>query len=280
MTKVVIFNIEHGVAWNPFGKTYPSPGQWVWSNDEVPAYMTRVAADGFAIILHGEDKRSKDAMEEMLREITSAIILIVGAPLKSILDIFRMVWSGRSRGFAIDQYLTADNELASLPPYPGIPGYELNEVEPLCIDALPQIEALPRPVLIIMMGQQGSGKSTFADSLRRLQFIIVKETEAGMIRRGQTKAVAEFKALLQKVKIEPTFHGVVVDATSPTNASRQVYAQMALAMGMPAIVAWCTRPGFRYNAMRSQPIPIIGLHRYASTLESPGLFDLPAMRVV
>jgi predicted kinase len=153
----------------------------------------------------------------------------------------------------------------------------------------------PAPYSIgILIGQQGSGKSTYSDFLEEEGYIIIREKEAEKIRNRRTqKAIKEFKETIDQVlkcKKKKTTNkncssnktclnkavdnscrprGIIIDATNASEESRQVYNEIAEEMGIDIVNLWLSKSGFDYNSKRESPVSKIALYTYAKNLQLP-----------
>jgi len=121
----------------------------------------------------------------------------------------------------------------------------------------PAILLLPAKTqeLILLMGNPGSGKSTFGRDLEIKGYIHVEQDN--MASKAATK-----KAVIAALA---TGHSVVVDATHGSATNREPY----LSLGVPVRVAWCIRDGRPFNALREKPVPEVAYAVYSKHFVRP-----------
>ena len=114
------------------------------------------------------------------------------------------------------------------------------------------------PALVIMVGQQGSGKTYFSRWLEENKDFEYTNRE----NRKYKKTITEW---LSNKK------NVVFDATNPTMANRQELIQISEEMSSHPYIVWSSRPGRRLNSLREKKIPEIALNTYTSKFQAPDL---------
>lgn len=123
---------------------------------------------------------------------------------------------------------------------------------------------VPQERLIIMMGIQGSGKTTVA---KRLE-------EYGAIRYSSDEQANNLTAKFRINAIRQYLnqgHQVVVDATHSSNKSRQVWIDLATECNVDYHILWCIRDGRVFNELRTgkEKIPSLGFSTYVKNFERP-----------
>lgn len=267
---VLILSIDNGIAWNPYGKKSPRAGEWVFCNPETTVpYIKFLQENGYYCILHSNDKGSKSAIEEIEQIFLSCAI--VGISMNALFEIIASNWV-LNNGLTRPSRLSNNFDIISIPRIGSFPGFEIDEIPNLRWDAIKYLPNI-RPLLIIMMGQPGSGKTTFSMKLQEKGFIIINEKIAGSLRRGQIKETKKFLIALKT-------SGLVIDSTNPDHKSRRIYANLASQIGIQTLICWCTRPGFRFNNMRDHKVPDVALYSYESNFENPIHHDIPFLRII
>lgn len=110
-------------------------------------------------------------------------------------------------------------------------------------------------VLVIMVGQQGSGKTTFSNLLGQLGFVIISKVGKYMV---------EFQSNLRSRK------NIVIDATNPSVLDRTKFIEEAVPYGIPIYIVFASRSGEASNNLRgSQKVPSIALRAYTSNFSKP-----------
>lgn len=122
--------------------------------------------------------------------------------------------------------------------------------------------------LIIMVGQQGSGKTYWS---RRIStelgyYHLVSEETSGervVLAQDKRKKLHLIEELLQQGK------SLIVDATHPTYKSRKEIISIAQKVNVPVRIFWLSRPGRYYNDLRASPVPEVALRYYTKSFERP-----------
>ena len=142
----------------------------------------------------------------------------------------------------------------------------LNFVLPSDLPGQPEPTFPQEQELIIMVGQQGSGKTTWA--LR-----IVQEHTYALVASEETPSAYVVKDKKRRFRmIEQLLEGgesVIVDATHPSRASRQELIMLAQKYNVPVRIFWVSRPGRPYNETREKPVSEIALRIYTKNFERP-----------
>lgn len=122
--------------------------------------------------------------------------------------------------------------------------------------------------IIIMVGQQGSGKTSWAIQIAKsLGYTLVTNEnvpfEEALIMKDKKRRLQLINRLLAQG------NSVIVDATHPSQASRKEILDLAKARKVPARIFWVSRPGRYYNQLRDKPVPEIALRTYTKHFEIP-----------
>lgn len=105
--------------------------------------------------------------------------------------------------------------------------------------------------LIIMMGNQGSGKSTFSKQLSLHDYVHIEKDKV--------------KNEIAAIKKELCGKKVIIDATNPSVEKRLKY----LDLSENCCIVWMIRDGRPYNKLREKPVPEIAYNIYSKNFELP-----------
>jgi len=304
MDRVILIDIDRGLAWNPMGKQHSKPVKgtgWVWAHpdesmiieyinnlyDEEWEEEIKTKKKGIAIITKEKRKgsipvlfsesQSKDtqkAVVEMCEDLKYQPLIVLGFTVDDVLEIALENYNDDSTVM----YLSDNYFVISIPTLSEhIEGIDLEDLE-----ITPQYnEPDPAPYKVgILIGQQGSGKSTYCEYLESIGYIIIGEKEAGKIRNKSTKkAIKEFEDQIDEVlkckknkKKDYSCEdkkGIIIDATNPSEDSRATYNEIAEEKGIEVVNLWLSKSGFNYNSKREHPVSKIALNMYTSKLELP-----------
>lgn len=119
----------------------------------------------------------------------------------------------------------------------------------------PSISISASQEIILLMGNPGSGKSTFARDLVIKGYIHIEQD------------ILKSKAATKKAVITALAPGrsVVVDATHGSSINREPY----LSLGVPVRILWCLRDGRPFNAPRPNPVPEVAYAVYSKHFVRP-----------
>lgn len=133
-----------------------------------------------------------------------------------------------------------------------------------------------RKELLVMVGQQGSGKTTWACQVAQKYgyiHIASEEVPDALVIKDKKKRLRVIRELLSSGE------SVIVDATHPSKQSRLELIEIARSYGVPSRIAWLSRPGRPYNELRSRPVPEVALRTYTKNFEGPSLEETTVFRV-
>jgi len=172
VTNVVLLNIEFGIAWNPFGKKIPLLGEWVWCEpNNTVKFIKQLYDDDFLCILHAESKEVRPVIDEIQNLLHKPLLSIVGLDIENTVNFLNTHWNGL---ISCPVNLSKDVKYLSIPNYKHIDGLENTKIPMLTIAKnLPIVKTM-----IILMGQPGSGKTTYANELQRDGFVVINENES------------------------------------------------------------------------------------------------------
>lgn len=125
-------------------------------------------------------------------------------------------------------------------------------------DFLPFIEiSIPEEQeLVIMVGQQGSGKSTTSLKLADKGYQIVNR---------KPNFIKLIRGAFNQKK------SVVFDATNPKVSDRKTLIELANNFQIPCRIFWCSRSGWYDNELRENKIPDIALNIYSRDFQIPSI---------
>lgn len=134
--------------------------------------------------------------------------------------------------------------------------------------AEPDFPAEGQQEMIIMVGQQGSGKTTWAVSIaENLDYTLIASepvpSEKAIVIKDKKRRYRMIEQLLQQGD------SLIIDATHPTRASRAELIQLAQKYNVPVRLFWVSRPGRLYNELREKPVSEIALRTYTKNFERP-----------
>lgn len=109
--------------------------------------------------------------------------------------------------------------------------------------------------MIINVGNQGSGKSTFSKNMDG--FVVVSQD----VYKTRCEKVVEQNLGLGK--------SVIVDNTNPSRATRSKWISLAKKYGYEVMIFWFARDGRPFNQLREKPVPEIAYSKYSSQFEEP-----------
>ena len=119
----------------------------------------------------------------------------------------------------------------------------------------------PKEQLIIMMGNQGSGKTTVARRLETMNYIRYSQDEQlSLTTQKKRKEIAD---LIRQG------YGIIIDATHPSHEKRYHWITLAYELNISWKIWWFVRDGRPFNKLRTKPIPDIAYNIYSKNFERP-----------
>jgi DNA 3'-phosphatase len=250
---------------------------WVWCSDGTPEYLNNANAQGYTVVIFSNLMRMNETSFSVFKQRHESMISALNfepllfASFKNDMNHKPEVgmWNlFLERGFKVDKkqsFYTGDrydlgdqNRKATVAQGAdiafaqriGLPFFKPYEVYP---HQPPFIVGSQR--LIIMVGNQGSGKSTVAEQLNKLGFSIIKRDN----KNYETLIINTLKSGGK----------VVFDATNPSAADRAPLIKIAKDNNIDAVVLWTSRNGRDANALRPKPVPEEAYKRYEKYFEQP-----------
>ena len=114
---------------------------------------------------------------------------------------------------------------------------------------------VPKQQLVILMGIQGSGKTTIAKRL---------ENEDDFVRFSQDEC-GNLKNKLSEIREELQYNRVVIDATNRKHSLRKQFINLC----DDYVILWCVRDGRPFNKLRKKPVHPAGIALYVKEFEIP-----------
>jgi bifunctional polynucleotide phosphatase/kinase len=140
----------------------------------------------------------------------------------------------------------------------GIPFYTPEQIFP-STTIPPELYTIPK-VFVLLVGVQGSGKTTFAQQLSSNGWVVVSsDTYAS----NKSRIQAALRGALS------TGRKVVFDATNPTMAGRMEYIALGESFGYPVAIVHLLNGGEGRNKLRERPVPKVAMSTYWSRYEEP-----------
>lgn len=130
---------------------------------------------------------------------------------------------------------------------------------------IPAIEALKVKELIILVGMQGSGKTTFASYMT--QQATFKSWRVVDSDDPQTNTPARIdKTIISGLRDGKS---VIISATNPGLSKRAHYAMLGRENFAKVRIFWLMRNGYDYNKLREKSVPNVAYYSYFKNLDIP-----------
>lgn len=110
--------------------------------------------------------------------------------------------------------------------------------------------------VIIMMGMQGSGKTSFSGHLVKTHKILEKDILKNKLKKEAINFLKENKK-------------IVIDKTNPTVQDRKEWIDLSEEYGKSWVIVWMIKSGHSFNEEREKKISSIALNIYTSKFEEP-----------
>ncbi len=174
--------------------------------------------------------------------------------------------SGEQSDFQPYKWKNTDKEFAS---NLGIDFYEPNYFFPSNKDDVLNNLIETKENIIIMMGNQGSGKSTFAINLKN-------EVPEYVLLRSDNFSNLTVMANRMKKELKNGVRKFIIDATNSSDKSRDVWISKAIEYGLSIHIIWSIRNGRPWNELRNKKehIPEIGYRKYSSSFQFPNYTNI------
>lgn len=278
--KIAAFDLVNTLIWSDRGHRVPQGDMWVWRDEGLPALLAKLIKDQWTVVIFSNYVSTgldefKARLEQIFKDVGSDFFVFASL----VSDEYKKPNTGMWKLFESylgnqvpdpDSFYVGDRagDLTQEDPMFWVGGDDkefannigLNFYLPIDLPLPVPTYQLAIPSIIIMVGQPGSGKSTWAKWFADQNNF---ELISGDIIKSPAKRVQLAADYLDQQR------GVIIDATSPTLNSRRPYIELAENKGIPAIIAWATRPGWYYNKERAKPVPDVALYTYSKNFERP-----------
>jgi DNA 3'-phosphatase len=283
---VMGFDLDGTLIWSDRGQEHMRGAEdWVFTSDLVPVFLQQSVKNGWVPVIITNQKFQKGNALPMKMARIDAVIAAAGVDpfvfMATGTDAYRKPGAGTWQLFQqysgilprLESFYSGD----AVGPNDPNPMYRWADTDLKfaenawlkfyrpedLLPAQPQPELSGQQEFIVMVGQPGSGKSTFAQKLK-----VMHPDKITIISGDEFKSNSGrmLKAAEEALKRGQT---VIIDATNPTRAGRSAYLQLAESYNLKPRIFWATRPGKAWNALRAKPVPAIALNMYGSKFERP-----------
>lgn len=232
---LLYLSLDSELIWSPKGEEFPQAGSWVWCDPEAKRltnYLGSLWRSGFIPILYSQRDCSTALAKEVLRELEPQPPTFLGLSLAKIHHFILEETDNSSNGplGSIGIHFVKPEILAVYHLGPSPIGRTLSHAE-----------FIPEPVLewkglLILVGQPGSGKSTFAARLAEKGWLVIGESQANSLQR--LNGPGRLGLIRQGVK------GIVIDSPNPSPEHRAPFITLAAELGLDYRFGWVARPGW------------------------------------
>lgn len=256
---------------------------WIWVFESAPGILNWFHLQGYRLVIFSNHKGNKDLdtvmarIDDVLNDLCLSVDVFVSHH-KSTDKPGIAMWQLYTRltnlnQFHPDSLMIGDNMLG----YSTNPCYSNSDIDygfavtiglkPYTPDQVFTPNPLP-PLntvqeLIIAVGQQGAGKSTFANTYLKQTHVILESC----------KPISKVEKALKQGQ------SVYIDATNPKRQDRAQLINLAQSMGISVRIFWFARSGHLSNKARANPVPEVALRGYTAKLEIPEVDDCPVIRI-
>jgi predicted kinase len=276
---IVYMSLDCGITWNYLGKKYPTPEIWTWCSgnvDTVTDYIKNVLLkSGFLPIFYttGSDEIF---VEKILSHFEIHPPCFIGMMPDLIHGLILKSWLGydnKLKDTLIDLDCKFETESFIYcnigPKFPKVKEKIQDKTAADLNIGHPNEYIDGPPLLIILVGQQGSGKSTVAKQFSDKGWVIIDEMYINNAKR-KDRYSNSLQELINNIGCKGVgSKGVVIDAPNPKESDRKFLIDMALKASKKYIVGWVTRPGYYFNINTSVSAPVNVLESYVQDLETP-----------
>lgn len=275
---IMYMSLDCGITWNYLGEEYPTSDIWTWCSGNVESVVNYISNSllegGYLPIFY-----SVGADEAFIEKILSYF--------KVPPPCFIGVMPDLIHGLIVKSWLKGDKTLKDeLPPLKcdfdikNMLYYNIGPKFPL-VDELIQdkslhdlniahdISYIDKPCLIVLVGQQGSGKSTVAKRFGDKGWVVIDEMYVNNIKRKGSNITPLINLISNIGDKGVGSKGVVIDAPNPKESDRKFFTDIAISKNKDYIVGWITRPGYYFDSRTSVSAPINVLETYSNELEPP-----------
>ena len=123
--------------------------------------------------------------------------------------------------------------------------------------------------LVIMMGNQGSGKTTIAKRLEKDHNYIRFSQDEIDKKITSKKNIQYINSLLKEGK------KIIIDQCHSSNKSKEMWIEL----GCKTSILWCIREGRSWNKLREKPIPEIAYSIYSKYFEYPNYQNVEVIKI-
>ena len=276
-TGIVYFCLDFGLVWSSIGEKVPDINTYVWcvkNKNDMINYINKLWDINLVPIFYGE-KIKLDVVDEILSNFTIQPPTFVGISIETLHNLISKSWTfNQIDNINVDQTTIPNcniilSDILSIYRFGphSLIGVEA-KIENIGFDPLYNFNY--EKIILILVGQQGSGKSTIAKKLEEKGWYIINEKDAASIRRAsessKSKIMDQFRTLLSNIN---NFKGIVIDSTNGKSSHRKIYINEAKKLNVGYIVGWITRPGWYFNNQRDIKIPPQALSLYTKNFEIP-----------
>lgn len=113
--------------------------------------------------------------------------------------------------------------------------------------------------IIIMVGNQGSGKTTFSEKLTQKGYVHLEKDKISTI----PKLIKMAKECLKKGE------NIIIDKTNPKIEDRKIWIDLAKDYNKSFSIIWSVKNGNSFNLVRDKPIPSIVYNIYSKNFQQP-----------
>jgi bifunctional polynucleotide phosphatase/kinase len=259
---------------------------WIYTFESIPNFLRQLAQDGWTIAIFSNQRGQPQVgyvtavVDEMIRQagIDPFVFMAYGNSAKPSNTMWQMFQ--QANGMNLGQFRLQPSEASFYVgdregPTSADPLYQLNDTDKafarnISLTYYNPTEMFPvqpeppllQPEVVIMVGQPGSGKSTYA------RYYYQRKLAA-----GQSVAILPRSRTLTRQIGEQLRRGtsVIVDATNPTLKNRAEIISTAQQFNIVVRIFWNARPGRPGNKARppDQVVPEIALNTYSARFERP-----------
>lgn len=276
--KIAGFDLVHTLIWSSRGDYIPRE-DWVWTSEALPNFLKQLSETGWMIVVFSNARKDEGLVKrvkEMFEDVGEFFFFAslsneYHKPNRAMWDLFVTHWEKCGNSFILDPnsfFIGDRGDLESEDPMfrKGLEDAHfaekigLNFLLPSELPSCYEPDFPETQELIITIGQQGSGKTTYVRNISKTypSYQCIHNDE-----------IPKGKRLRVITDILKSGMSVIVDGTYPSNASREPIIELAEEHNVPVRFFWFSRPGRYWNSEREKPIPEVALRRYTKEFEYP-----------